>query len=563
MSSVSAGSMSRRKRLAIPALAAGLTALVLPMSAGAPAQAAASDFGFSSLTTASPVKIEIFEPTIPIPAEPQAEFELGYTKVVADSSSSRSRATYLWPGDAIGEGAKTIFENLGLPPEIVAPIAEQGYPFQVNATYPSGPETEANEPFPGAVQRVGATREETYAKNGYDSNCDSSGGEGSGSGDDGGSGSGDGGGLPGLPDLPLPGLGGGGLFGKSTTARPALTTRSSARAASADETVCQIPDQFAALMTIGGYNSYSATIRSDSDVKVVSRTAMGDITLAGGVIEMSGLKAKVVATADGSKSTVQGSANYGIITIAGQSFAIGPEGIEGGGSKQPIPGLPDEPNAALAELGVTLTVPKPKYEVEGKRAKGTVEALIVEIDTQTLSDALNQLPLNDLISMIPDFEDDAKDLNQIKSALQAAVNASPRFVYHFGFTQAKVETADPIVIPPFETPETPDTETPTTDGGAAGGASSGGGSVSTGGVATTPTDSGGVSTDPGAAPLTDASLASGLPPLNSIPGLLLVGSIVGAALVGTYVRRLGLAALGAGGACSHGLESGLPDLRKA
>ena len=40
-------------------------------------------------------------------------------------------------------------------------------------------------------------------------------------------------------------------------------------------------------------------------------------------------------------------------------------------------------------------------------------------------------------------------------------------------------------------------------------------------------------------------------------------TLAGAAVAGSYVRRLGAAALGGGGACSHGLDSGLPDLRKA
>jgi len=62
--------------------------------------------------------------------------------------------------------------------------------------------------------------------------------------------------------------------------------------------------------------------------------------------------------------------------------------------------------------------------------------------------------------------------------------------------------------------------------------------------------------------LPPAALASGLPPLFSIPGLLLFGGIGAAIAAGSYVRRLGLAALGGGGACSHGLDSGLPDLRK-
>ncbi len=58
-------------------------------------------------------------------------------------------------------------------------------------------------------------------------------------------------------------------------------------------------------------------------------------------------------------------------------------------------------------------------------------------------------------------------------------------------------------------------------------------------------------------------LGAGLPPLFSIPGLLLVGGIALATVAGSYFRRMGAAALGGGAPCPHGLDSGLPDLRKA
>ncbi len=65
---------------------------------------------------AAPLKIEIYEPTIPIPGSPQGEVEVAYTEVEGDSSQSRGRSSYLWPGDPIGEGFKTFVEQLGFPP---------------------------------------------------------------------------------------------------------------------------------------------------------------------------------------------------------------------------------------------------------------------------------------------------------------------------------------------------------------------------------------------------------------------------------------------------------------
>jgi hypothetical protein len=552
-----------RRRFALPVVAAGLVALALPLGGGAPAvavQAAAEGdkkFGYSALTTATPVYIEVYEPTIPIPAYPQAELMFGYTKVVADSSSSRGRASYVWPGDAVGEGAKTIEQALiedprlqffPLPDEVKNSIYETGYPIQVNSGYPSGVAGEASEPAPGTVMRTGATEKATYAQSGYSTTCDTSGGAEGGEG-------GEGPPVPGLPELPIPIPGLENLLG-ALSERSATTTRSSARSAAAEEpaTECQIPAQLAALATFGGFQSFSYTERTPGEIRGVSRSAVGDVSLFGGVITMSGVKAKVTSSSDGTAPKGKGKANYGTITIAGEEFSIGPDGVEGGGQSSPIPGLPDEPKAALAELGVTLTVPEPVFEVDGKEVKSVVEGLVVEIDTKTLSDGLRTLPLQDVLDQLPD------EMKDLKKALQAAINLSPRIVMHLGRATSKVETADPIEIPDVVPDNDPGgDETTTDDGGGttAGGTAGGGTGGTTGGSA--PTASSPTTSD---SALPQAELASGLPPLFSIPGLLMVGAIAGACVAGSYVRRMGALALGGGGACSHGLDSGLPDLRK-
>ncbi|MBJ7357168.1 choice-of-anchor P family protein [Nocardioides sp.] len=556
-------SARHHRRLTLPVVATGLVALALPLTGSAPAVAAAAaedgekKFGYSALVTATPVYVEIYEPTIPIPAYPQAELQFGYTKVVADSSSSRGRASFLWPGDAVGEGMKTILENLNLPPEVVAPIAEQGYPVQVNSGYPSGTAAEANEPIPGVVMRTGAAEKTTYAQSGYSSTCDTSGTD---EGEGGGEAPGLPGipGLPGLPELPIPVPGLDALV-STLTERPAPTTRSSARTAAADEPAaeCQIPAQLAQLVTFGGFEASSHTERSAGEIAGVSRTAVGEISLIGGVVTMSGVKAKVTSSSDGTAPKGKGKATYGTITIAGQEFAIGPEGVEGGGQGTAIPGLPDEPKAALAQLGLTITVPQPVYEVDEKEIKSVVEGLVVEIDTATLTDALRTLPLQDILDQLPE------ELAELKKAIQAGINLSPRIVVHLGRATSKLETADPITIPdyvPDNDPGTGDEETTDESGTGGGGGTTGGGT--TGGVttpATTPTASAPTTSETALPP---SELASGLPDLFSIPGLLLMGAIAGACVAGSYVRRLGLAALGGGGACSHGLDSGLPDLRK-
>ena len=81
------------------------------------------------------------------------------------------------------------------------------------------------------------------------------------------------------------------------------------------------------------------------------------------------------------------------MTIAGQTFGIGPEGYVAAGTPGAIPGLPDNPTAALAALGITVQLPKPTYKADGDKASGTIEGLIVTIDLKTLKPVLSQLPL--------------------------------------------------------------------------------------------------------------------------------------------------------------------------
>src|SRR3954469_9219418 len=184
------------KRILIPISAAALAGIVLPVSAGAPAASAADQaFGDSSVARGSPVKMEFYEPTIPIPANPQFEVEMGYTKVEADSGSSAGRASWLWPGDPVGEGAKTFGEQLTLPPQLF----ENGYPVQVNSGQPSGEQQQADEPFPGAVMRTSADATRTVAQAGFSPDGQvGDGTEKTGDGEDGGEAPG----VPGLPGLP-------------------------------------------------------------------------------------------------------------------------------------------------------------------------------------------------------------------------------------------------------------------------------------------------------------------------------------------------------------------------
>lgn len=558
-----------------------------PASVGSVVRAADPEFaGYAATTMATPVRVEIFEPTIPIPASPQAELNLGYSIVKADSSTSRGRASYFWPGDAVGEGFKTIVENLGLPPELAGPIAEQGYPVQVNSNHPAGPESESSEDFPGSISRTSASAEKTTALAGYSTDC-RLGQPDAAPADEGGEGGEDEGpipGLPGLPDLPFPALPGLGEA-LSSTVDQAVTTltggapstkgkkgsKGGAKAAE-EEVECPIPAQLAAVIDLGGVGASSTVTRSTDDdgverVKAVSRSVVGEVSLLGGIITLDGMVSTARTTSDGAKATVKGVTDYGTLTIAGQKFRYGSDGFEAAGTPQDLPGLPADPNQALEALGVQLLLPQPTEKREGDKGTVAVGGLQVVIDATVLRTQLvnGGLPIDaiaEAIAGLP-FPEEA---GQLKSLLGAALNLSPKFVITLGNASAVVDTSPEIEIPDFEPDETDNDPTSPVDTGSGAGGSGGGDLGGAGDLpAGDPAPAGGGDPAIGdTGTLTDAGpVGAGLPELFSIPGALFFGGILGATVLGSYLRKLGLLALGGGANCAHGLESGLPDLRKA
>ncbi len=482
------------------------------------------------------MKIELYEPTIPIPAEPQAEMELAYTRIEAETGLARGRGSWVWPGDPVGEGFKTLADQLGFPPE----VGKQGYPFQVNSEHPSGEAEQQDEPAPGMVMRTSADAERVSAEVGYSPDGET--GEPKPS--DGGGG--DAPEPPGTPGLPSDQLAD---FGEAVTG-------SSGTTAEQDAGTPLLPPELAALVDFASYSSTSSADTGSTVVSTESRSVVSDVSLIGGVVVLEGVAAEMLTTSNGTRATAEGTRKLGTMSIAGNEFTVGPDGIEAGGERAEIPGLPDDPAKALKALGLQLSVAAPQEQSRGDEASGLATGLVVEIDTTQLRSKLRDVPLDDIVGAIPD------ETGELKSVIGAAANLSPRIVLTLGNAGTATDTVQALAIPGVPL----DAGQAGAGTGAAGGAGTSGGAGTTGAA---PAGAPGAPADAGAAPsadgaLTDAAPAgAGLPPLKSIPGLLLVGGIALATAAGSWLRKIGLLALGGAGTCPHGLDSGLPDLRKA
>lgn len=519
--------------LALGLVAASASAALVPAQAVAPATAYG---GFSVASTASPLKLEVFEPAIPIPTEPQFEMDFSYTRVLGDSGpSTTARASAMWPGPAIGEGLKTFGEQLGLPEALTG----NGYPVQVNSGYPGDTTQAASEPLPGMVQRVNAGAKRTTAKAGYTPSGDLAEGD-----------PGTGTSTTTAPANPLDSI----LHGDLGALGSILTGTTTGNA---DNPVPTNP--MGALSLLVDFDGMTSVSSADYDGDKVTSTAtsrIGELRLLAGLIKLTGINVvtQVTSTLDGGAKTSQ-TVDVGGMTIAGQKFSYGPGGFTAAGSTTPVPGLPTQLTDLLKLFGVQIEVPTPVVTTDGGSGSVDAEAVRITLDTKWLRDKLPQLPLDDLVSQLPDLQ----QANILKGLILSLNTLAPKLVLHLGSASAQASTVAAIDFGDSgDTPGASGADTSATTGtpGTAGTPGTGGAPV-TGEVppaATGPAES--------TTPVQQVASVHGLPPLGSIPMLLTLAGLALAGGVGWYLRQAGVILFGGAAACAHGLKAGIPDLRK-
>jgi len=514
----------------LPIVAAALAVGVLGMAVPAQADDTPSYGGFSSEATATPLRLEVHEPAIPIPADPELEFDFSYTHVAGSSGpSATARASAMWPGGPIGEGLKTFIEQLGLPAELGA----AGYPVQVNAQSPGTPSSQSQEFLPGMIGRVAVDDKQAVARAGYSTDGEVAGDDASG-----------GGGnaitdlLDELKNGNLAALGS--LLGGKTDSDP--TAASNPLGA------------LSILVSVGGMSSSSKTTYGSDSVTATATSQIGEIDLIGGLVKLEGITVSSASTSKLAGGTTTPKVTYGGLTIAGIPFKFTSDGIEAAGKTTAIPSLPDAPLKALEALGISISLPKPTKQVDGAQASSSADGPTISIDAAPLLKllSLNKLPLADLINKFPD------SAGQVKSLLLALLDAHPKVVLKLGEVSSTAQVVPSVDLGgnPGSTTTVPPKTSPTipTTGGTGGTGSTGTGDV---GAPTAAAPVPAAST-----PLQTTAATPGLPGVGGLPGALAVAGLVLAGGVGLWLRRGLTSVFGGAGACAHGLQSGLPDLRK-
>ena len=491
----------KRKKLALLGVAAAVT-LMWP----GPASGEGTTLGgYDGFAQAEPVRIEVIDPVIPLPSDPQVDVSVGYTKSTTDTGPvSRALASYLWPGDVIGDGFN----------QLVGGTAKYG--IQVNSKFPAttdAPATNTAQITDGNGMTTSSNETTTKAT------------------------------VTGLgiagPNTDLLGNLGKGLGQLLGNSQPTPTT----------SVPLPVSSTLAGLATVENVKSESTTTLSAKTFTTTAHASASNISLLGGLVSIKGVDMTAQTVSDGKKAVNTGHATIGSIGVANQLISIDDQGLNIAGTTIKLPGLPDTLSSALSSLGISIKTVQTTHTVDGASGTFGAQGLVITVDTKPLRSALNA-PFGLLAQII------AKLPSQFSDQLGPLVNLAPKFVVIVGDVHTEAAAA-----PAFTGGSTGGGGVTGNTGGTGttGTGSTGTGNTGTIGTgATTPTqNTGGGTTTPPA-----QSASFNLPGLGDVPRWMIVCGLLLAAGAGWLLRAAGAFLLGGARTCAYGLSTGVPDLRK-
>lgn len=509
--------MNRRVGAFLGIAALGVLAWPGPATGGVPLG------GYSGYALAEPVHLEIYDPVIPLPSDPQVDVGIAYTKASTETGPvSRATASYLWPGDVLGDG----FSQLA--------GGNTNYPIQVNSKYPatdSAPATNQAQLTDGNGMSTSSNDTVTQGK---------------------------------VTGLGIAGPGTNLLGGILKGLQQLSGKPPSSSSPSTPELPVPVSKTLAGILTLQNVKSTSTTKVTDSSFSASAEATVSTIALLGGIIKINGLDMTATTVSDGKKAVNSGHATLGSISIAGQTLSIDDAGVHVAGSTAILPGLPQVLTDALKQIGISFQLSPTTKTVQGASGTFRAQGLVLTIDTKPLRSALDA-PfglLRQIVSKLP---------SQLSDQLGPLLNLAPKFVVTIGDVRTSASASEGFdgggsVGPPPSNPGGGGSNPGSTGNGNTGGGATGGGNLGNsgpiGGNDNPPASSGGTTTPNVIPPNNPTSAAVSLPGLGDVPRAMILGGIVLAAALGWLLRTAGGFLLGGGRLCRYGLASGVPDLRK-
>lgn len=466
------------------------------------AQASTRLIGYGATAQAAGIRIEVFDPTLPIPANPEGDVGVGFTRSsILTGPTARALATYLWPGDAVGDGLPSLTGT------------SLDYPVKINSRYPAT----STAPRHNAAQLTDGNGATTFASGAkVRSNVNAVD-------------------VDGTDLLGSPGEGLCQLFGQSCATHP---TKGIA-----------LPAAVAGAATMTAVHSHSVVNVGSDSVEATAQTSAAGIRLIGGLITIGGIDVTSSSTSDGHQSVNGGSIEISDLKIAGQRITLAKK-LTIGGHATTLPTLPEP----LAPVGVTVSYAQQQNQAGKSDGSLDAQGLVITINTHPLLDSLHLStvtgPLGNVLDQIP----------TIGSQVSALLGLAPKIEIVVGDTVVSSNAS-----PPYSSGTSPSggvsPSPPTSTGGdtAPGTTSPTVGSPVVPGAPITTTGPTGGSV-PDLAPTRPAALS--LPGLNKVPAAVLLVGLAAVLALGWLLRFIALPLFGAAGSCSYGLRNAIPDLRE-
>jgi len=374
-------------RLLIVATVVGIsTPLISPASPAA----ASSLGGYNANAEAASVRIAIYDPAIPIPAEPQVDASIGLARAnTSTGPSSRALASYLWPGDAIGDGLGVLAGNEAM-----------DYPVKVNSKYPasdSAPATNAVQLTDGNGMATSAnetTTRATVAGLGLGSNLASGTGQG----------------LCALL--------------KQTCPTP--------------EVGMELPPELASAASMEKVKSQSTVELGEDSITATARSTVSGLSLLAGMITVDSIDMTSTARSDGTRATNSAHAKVVGLRVAGHAVDLGdPVSIEG--DETPAPNEPID----LADLGIKVEYLTNAGKVDGAVASRGVQGLTITVDVAVLGKVLGGDALSGALAPV------IGDIPNLGPLLVGLLRLGSKIVITVGDVRTSVNAAEAYIGPDY------------------------------------------------------------------------------------------------------------------
>lgn len=368
------------------------TPLVLPP----PAAAETALGGYSASAEAAVVRVGIYEPAVPIPAEPQIDASIGFARATtATGPSARGLASYLWPGDAVGDGLGVLLGDESL-----------DYPVKTSSSYPAtdtSPAENAVQITAGNGMRTSADGTTTRAK------------------------------VTGL------GLGNG-------VGEPGKGLCQLLKKCPDEETKVDLPDPLAAVATIENLTSDSSVVLGEKTVTATAHTAASGISVLGGLVTVEAMDLRSRSASDGTKGSAEGTTTITGLRVLGQRVALGSDGL--GGAPTVPQGLPP----LLEQLGLGIDYVRHHESEKGQAGALSAEGLTITLDVAPLRALLGEDTLPALLAPL------LTDVDQAGPVLLGLLKLGTKIVITVGDVRTRA-TASPSyegpVVPSSEPPTAP------------------------------------------------------------------------------------------------------------